>query len=77
MILRDLSAADPAFGMLREADWAPFNLLLLLRACPGARMQTDGRTCLLAQSGPGFPLWIYLAKAPEEDLARSCACTCP
>lgn len=77
MILRDISAADPAFGMLREADWAVFNLLLLLRDCPGARMQTDGRTCLLAQSGPGFPLWIYLAKAPEEDLARSCACTCP
>lgn len=70
MILRDISAADPAFGMLREADWAAFNLLLLLRDCPGARMQTDGRTCLLAQSGPGFPLWIYLAKAPEEDLAR-------
>ena len=70
MILRDISAADPAFGMLREADWAVFNLLLLLRDCPGARMQTDGRTCLLAQSGPGFPLWIYLAKAPEGDLAR-------
>lgn len=70
MILRGISAADPAFGMLREADWAVFNLLLLLRDCPGARMQTDGRTCLLAQSGPGFPLWIYLAKAPEGDLAR-------
>ena len=70
MTLRDISAADPAFGMLREADWAMFNLLLLLRDCPGARMQTDGRTCLLAQSGPGFPLWIYLAKAPEGDLAR-------
>lgn len=84
MILRDLSAADPAFGMLREADWAAFNLLLLLRDCPGARMQTDGRTCLLAQSGPGFPLWIYLAKAPEGDLARELrvhmpliAYTCP
>ena len=31
MILRDISAADPAFGMLREADWAVFNLLLLLK----------------------------------------------
>lgn len=56
MILRDISAADPAFVMLREADWAAFNLLLLLRDCPGTRMQTDGKTCLLAQSGPGFPL---------------------
>lgn len=70
MILRDISAADPAFSMLREADWSVFNLLLLLRDCPGARMQTDGRTCLLAQSGPGFPLWIYLAEALEGDLAR-------
>lgn len=53
-------------NLLTEKDRYCFNLFYRIREDAGAFIATDGSTCILAQSNPHTPVWIWLKNSPDE-----------
>lgn len=53
-------------NLLTEKDRCCFNLFYRIREDAGAFIATDGSTCILAQSNPHTPVWIWLKNSPDE-----------
>lgn len=49
-----------ADGLIKGDDRVVYNLITLIRECPDARIFTDGRSYLTAQSNAQSPIWIYI-----------------
>lgn len=56
-------------NLLTEKDRCCFNLFYRIREDAGAFIATDGSTCILAQSNPHTPVWIWLKNSPDEKAA--------
>ena len=59
---------DPVVDTLLSGnDRIVFNLVLLLRTQDGARLYTDGKSLLTAQSDASRPLWLYVNDNISQD----------
>lgn len=60
--------------LLRGNDEIVFNLVSLIRGHKDARIYSDGKTYLTAQSNADCPIWIYATAQADEGTERELLC---
>lgn len=66
--MRIITGSDPIFQtLLTENDEILFNMFLMIRDDPKARLFTDDRHFILAQSNEKTPVWLWLSHDPDES----------
>lgn len=69
-MMRRFSDTKEVFNrLLREEDKVVFNLFYLIDEGEHSYWATDDKTCIIGQSSPQTPLWMWLKDKPDEKTA--------
>lgn len=67
MILKNISGDSDVFNTLPDDnEKITYDIMMMTRNGAPHVLLSDGATCIVAQTGPKYPMWIYLRSQPDK-----------